>query len=146
MSSPAFQYGHETLTLWNNQQVPAPTRIAKLRRVCTCSPSSTKPPKAQRTRPTSHRNAPLVVLWACVCVATATCLLIACLQRLREELKEIALKRCDDSVAKFAACAREKGMLVVFSCREQNALSESYGGVLGCAAFSTHEHQPQDPP
>lgn len=46
-------------------------------------------------------------------------------QRLREELKEIALKRCDESVAKFAACAREKGMMVVFSCREQNALSES---------------------
>ena len=45
-------------------------------------------------------------------------------QRLREELKEIALKRCDDSVAKFAACAREKGMMVVFSCREQNRLSE----------------------
>ncbi|CAM9659581.1 unnamed protein product [Pylaiella littoralis] len=42
--------------------------------------------------------------------------------RLREELKEIALKRCDDSVAKFAACAREKGMMVVFSCREQNAM------------------------
>eukprot|EP00904_Undaria_pinnatifida_P007037 jgi/Undpi1/3463/HiC_scaffold_16.g06835.m1 len=42
--------------------------------------------------------------------------------RLQEELKEIALKRCDDSVAKFAACAREKGMLVVFSCREQNRL------------------------
>ncbi|CAN0128640.1 unnamed protein product [Ectocarpus sp. 12 AP-2014] len=45
--------------------------------------------------------------------------------RLREELKEIALKRCDDSVAKFAACARDKGMLVVFSCREQNALMNS---------------------
>lgn len=45
-------------------------------------------------------------------------------QRLQEELKEIALKRCDDSVAKFAACAREKGMLVVFSCREQSKLSE----------------------
>eukprot|EP00752_Nemacystus_decipiens_P009531 g8519.t1 len=45
--------------------------------------------------------------------------------RLREELKEIALKRCDDSVAKFAACAREKGMMVVFSCREQNRLMNS---------------------
>lgn len=46
-------------------------------------------------------------------------------QRLREELKEIALKKCDESVAKFAVCAKEKGMWVVFSCREQNRQSES---------------------
>lgn len=51
--------------------------------------------------------------------------MLSLVQRLREELKEIALKRCDDSVAKFAACAREKGMMVVFSCREQNKSSES---------------------
>lgn len=58
--------------------------------------------------------------------AQRRCVLILCsAQRLREELKEIALKRCDDSVAKFAACAREKGMMVVFSCRGQNKLSES---------------------
>ncbi|CAN0061988.1 unnamed protein product [Ascophyllum nodosum] len=43
-------------------------------------------------------------------------------QRLQDELKEIALKKCDDSVAKFAACAKEKGMWVVFSCREQSRL------------------------
>lgn len=67
---------------------------------------------------------PADFLWNC---ATTCVILLLRAQRLREELKEIALKRCDDSVAKFAACAREKGMMVVFSCREQNRLSESVG-------------------
>jgi Cytochrome c oxidase biogenesis protein Cmc1 like len=40
--------------------------------------------------------------------------------RLREELKEIALKRCDAELSAFAECARAKGLMVVFSCRGQN--------------------------
>lgn len=59
-----------------------------------------------------------------ICFASF-CFVLFRAQRLREELKEIALKRCDDSVAEFAACAREKGMLVVFSCREKNKASKS---------------------
>ncbi|CAM9259270.1 unnamed protein product [Choristocarpus tenellus] len=41
-------------------------------------------------------------------------------KRLREELKDIALKKCDSDIAKFVACSREKGMLVIFSCRQQS--------------------------
>lgn len=58
------------------------------------------------------------------CLGFASFWSVGVLQRLQEELKEIALKKCDDSVAKFAACAKEKGMWVVFSCREQNRQSE----------------------
>lgn len=47
------------------------------------------------------------------------------LQRLREELRELALRQCKDSVAKFAGCATDNGIWLVISCREQNRLSES---------------------
>ena len=40
------------------------------------------------------------------------------MQRLREELKEIALAQCKDTVAEFAKCAKESGMMVVFSCKK----------------------------
>jgi COX assembly mitochondrial protein 1 len=38
--------------------------------------------------------------------------------RLRQELKDKALRICDPQVKAFAECAQEKGLMVVFSCRE----------------------------
>jgi COX assembly protein 1 len=48
--------------------------------------------------------------------------------QLRQQLKDEALEICDPHVAKFAECAKEKGLLVVWSCRHfykdvQNCLS-----------------------
>ena len=39
--------------------------------------------------------------------------------QLRRELKEIALETCDPVIKSFAECSQEKGLMVVFSCREQ---------------------------
>lgn len=47
------------------------------------------------------------------------------LQRLREELKEIALDRCAKEVKAFAACASAAGLKVIFSCRDENQAGES---------------------
>ena len=41
-------------------------------------------------------------------------------QKLREELHEIALAKCDSVIREFVDCSKEAGILVVFKCREQN--------------------------
>ena len=47
------------------------------------------------------------------------------LQEARSELNEIALLKCDDYVRAFAECAQEKGMMVVFMCRDKsNAMNK----------------------
>ena len=38
--------------------------------------------------------------------------------QLRQELKEEALEICDPEVKAFAKCSSEKGLLVIFSCRD----------------------------
>jgi hypothetical protein len=52
--------------------------------------------------------------------------------QLRQELKEIAMEKCKAPIAAFAGCAEEKGIMVVFSCRDlhrevQNCLSVHNG-------------------
>ncbi|CAN0185707.1 unnamed protein product, partial [Phaeothamnion confervicola] len=41
--------------------------------------------------------------------------------RLQEELKLIALKKCDDQVRAFVECSKANGILVVLSCRRESA-------------------------
>ena len=41
-------------------------------------------------------------------------------QKLREELHEIALAKCDNIIRDFVDCSKASGILVVFKCREQN--------------------------
>ncbi|TYZ62439.1 hypothetical protein PybrP1_008681 [[Pythium] brassicae (nom. inval.)] len=40
--------------------------------------------------------------------------------KLRQELNDIAIAKCRDVTASFAACAQEQGLLVVFKCRALN--------------------------
>ncbi|TMW56918.1 hypothetical protein Poli38472_002843 [Pythium oligandrum] len=40
--------------------------------------------------------------------------------KLRQELNDIAIAKCRDTTEKFAVCARESGLMVIFRCREQN--------------------------
>lgn len=37
--------------------------------------------------------------------------------QMRRELKEIAMEKCNAPIEAFAGCAKENGLLVVFSCR-----------------------------
>ncbi|DAZ95528.1 TPA: hypothetical protein N0F65_005220 [Lagenidium giganteum] len=41
--------------------------------------------------------------------------------RLRQELNDIAIAKCRDVTEKFAQCAKDEGLMVVFRCRELNA-------------------------
>jgi hypothetical protein len=38
--------------------------------------------------------------------------------QMRRELKEIAMEKCSTPIEAFARCANEKGLMVVFSCRD----------------------------
>lgn len=40
--------------------------------------------------------------------------------RLRQELNDIAIAKCHDVISKFAECAKEQGLMVVFRCRQHN--------------------------
>lgn len=39
---------------------------------------------------------------------------------MRQELNDIAIKKCADVTAKFGQCARENGLMVVIKCRDHN--------------------------
>eukprot|EP00611_Tribonema_gayanum_P015660 TRINITY_DN2753_c0_g1_i1.p1 TRINITY_DN2753_c0_g1~~TRINITY_DN2753_c0_g1_i1.p1 ORF type:complete len:101 (-),score=18.41 TRINITY_DN2753_c0_g1_i1:64-366(-) len=61
-------------------------------------------------------------------------------QRLRDELKEIALKKCDAEVATFVACAKAKGLMVAFSCRTENrGMNECLHQFTNEAAFEKYK-------
>ena len=38
--------------------------------------------------------------------------------RMRQDLKEEALEKCHPEVSKFAECAQEQGLLVIFKCNQ----------------------------
>ena len=40
--------------------------------------------------------------------------------RVRSEFKEEAVKKCGKEIKEFAECAKEKGLMVVISCRKLN--------------------------
>ncbi|CAM9511062.1 unnamed protein product [Discosporangium mesarthrocarpum] len=39
---------------------------------------------------------------------------------LRDELKDMALRKCDADISKFVKCSKDYGLLVVFACRQQS--------------------------
>jgi len=44
---------------------------------------------------------------------------------MRREMKEKALEICQPQVSAFAECAREKGLMVIFSCRKLHKAVQS---------------------
>lgn len=53
--------------------------------------------------------------------------------QLRQDLKDKAMEICDPQIKAFAACAQEKGLMVVFSC------NNLYGQVKECLALHNGE-------
>mmetsp|Transcript_16877 Transcript_16877/g.64270 ORF Transcript_16877/g.64270 Transcript_16877/m.64270 type:complete len:99 (+) Transcript_16877:152-448(+) len=55
-------------------------------------------------------------------------------RKLREELHQLAYKKCDEEAQRFVSCSKANGFLVVFNCREQLAALNKC-----CKQYSTEE-------
>lgn len=55
--------------------------------------------------------------------------------QLRRELKEVAMEKCQPEIGKFAECAQEKGLMVIWSC------SSLHNAVRECLAVHNSEEK-----
>jgi COX assembly protein 1 len=65
--------------------------------------------------------------------------------QLRRELKEKALEICDPVIKSFAECSQEKGLWVIFSCKEQfKKVNECLNQYNGEEAWQKYKAEHQD--
>mmetsp|Transcript_6734 Transcript_6734/g.19867 ORF Transcript_6734/g.19867 Transcript_6734/m.19867 type:complete len:97 (+) Transcript_6734:262-552(+) len=58
----------------------------------------------------------------------------------RKELSAVAIKKCDEFLAAFSACARRENLMVVFNCRAENrAMNECLHQYTNETAFETYK-------
>ena len=48
-------------------------------------------------------------------------------EALRSKMKQIATKNCDEKVKDFVQCSKDSGLMVIWSCREQNRVMNECG-------------------
>lgn len=61
---------------------------------------------------------------------------------MRQELNDIATAKCRPITEKFAICAKEQGLLVVFRCRQQNRdMNECLAQYTNEAQFNAYRAQ-----
>ena len=46
--------------------------------------------------------------------------MLVCVQKLKQELSDIAIAKCHSVAEKFAECAQANGLMVVFKCQDHN--------------------------
>jgi COX assembly protein 1 len=64
---------------------------------------------------------------------------------LRQQLREEALEKCDPVVRAFSECSQERGLMVVFSCRQQfNAVKECMAVHNGEEAWQKYKSEHEE--